>query len=399
MRPSSRRLTVIKACLLCLATCALLSPPPATAVAIVQLPLPSTSEPASLAFSWPGGIIIAGNSSIYAYEHVTVKPFTLTPGPSGDEIRAATIGPNGTPWYVGSTFKEAVAIPQIGELSASALIPRYSYPPATIIPSSIALGADGTLWLAAADSIERYVPGSNLTSIYARPTNLVAGPDGSLWFNEQAESMIGRVNTDGEIVTYPLSGGGNPFQVPAEPMGMTEGPEGNLWIAEQNLGRIGRLSPSGELREFPIPLPAGLPRDGQWWRAEPRYIAAGGEGDIWFTDPGTESVGRVTPSGEITEYRVPLAPKGDYRPGNEGYLVPNDIVAISGGLLFTETDAKALGLIEPAASPAPGTNSAVVAAHPSATTLKRVCVGVQHRHHPYRKRTKTSACLQQPRRR
>src|SRR5580692_337077 len=83
----SRFLTV---CLFCLATWALVSPPPAMAVSIIQLPLPSTSAPASLVFSWPGGIIISGNSSTYAYEHVTVQPFTLTPGPSGDEIRAVT---------------------------------------------------------------------------------------------------------------------------------------------------------------------------------------------------------------------------------------------------------------------------------------------------------------------
>lgn len=326
--------------------------PPAVAVAIVQLPL---TEPANLVFSWAGGAIISGGAH-YSYEHVIVQPFSVTPGGPGDEVVAATVGPNGIPWIVSSARNGAGLSPQIDELTASGPSLRYSYPSSARLPTSIALGEDGDLWLTgAAEDLERYAPGGSMTSFPAdSPTEVVAGPDGSLWFTDEVGGIVGRINTKGEVTTYPLSGGASVFAAQAGPFGIAVGPEGALWVAEQNLGRIARLTPSGELWEIPIPLPANLP-SGPWWRAEPRYLAAGEEGDMWFTDPGTESIGRISPSGEITEYRIPPAPKSDYLPGDEGHPVPNHIAAVPGGLLFSETDAKALGFIEPAAAPIPET--------------------------------------------
>jgi virginiamycin B lyase len=223
---------------------------------------------------------------------------------------------------------------------------------------------------------------------------MVAGLDGSLWFTDGTENTIGRINTKGEVTTYPLSGGASVFETPAEPEGIAVGPEGALWITEQNLGRIGRLMLSGELREFSIPLPSGLP-PGLSWQADPRYIAAGAEGDMWFTDPGTESVGRVAPSGEITEYRIPLPPKGDYRTGIEGYLVPNRIAAIPGGLLFTEDDARALGFIEPfAPSPPEAYSTTRTSLHLSKATHKRICAATHgSKRHAHRTGHKKAACL------
>jgi virginiamycin B lyase len=385
-------LIAIEACVLCFTAGVLLKPPSATAVAILQLPLPSTNEPANLVFSWSGGIIISGGPK-YAYEHVTVQPFAVTPGPSGDEILAATVGPNDTPWYVSSTPSGTTLIPQIDELSASGSVSRYSYPPG-FPPHSIAFGADGALWLASADSIERYVPDGGITSFPAgRPTEMIAGPDGFLWFTDEADSTVGRISVKGEVMTYPLSGGASVFETPAEPEGIAVGPEGALWIAEQNLGRIGRLMPSGEFREFPIPLPSGLP-PGLPWQADPRYIAAGAEGDMWFTDPGTESVGRVTPSGEITEYRIPPPPKGAYRTGVEGYLVPNHIAAVPGGLLFTEDDAKALGFVKPFAPASPVAHSMITPSHSSGARHKMpICADIHRdKNHAHRSTHKKAAC-------
>ena len=34
-------------------------------------------------------------------------------------------------------------------------------------------------------------------------------------------------------------------------------------------------------------------------------IAAGSDGNLWFTEPGTAQVGRVTPSGVVTEFATP----------------------------------------------------------------------------------------------
>ena len=108
---------------------------------------------------------------------------------------------------------------------------------------------------------------------------------------------------------------------------------------------------------------------------------------MWFTDPGSESVGRVTPSGEITEYRIPLPPKGDYRTGTEGYLVPSHIVAVPGGLVFTEDDAKALGLIEPFASLSSVAHPAVTIRRSQRPTHKGTCAHTNRNRTPTRRMT------------
>jgi streptogramin lyase len=334
----------------------------AGAVAIVQLPLPAASGPARVVFSAPGGAIIGG-STTSEYEHVTVSPFAVTSGPTGYEVIAGTQTPGGTTWFLGWS-KHLVAL---YEVAASGPVARFVYPKTTNntreeggaeseVPTGIVAGTDGALWIADTqnDTVERYLPGVGMKGSFSidAPSNLATGPNGSVWFSDLTGGSAGLLTPEGQASSFVLAGG-NLFEPPSGPFGIAAGPEGAVWITEQSSGRIARLTLT-ELHEYAIPLPAGL-SSGMSWRAEPRYIVAGSEGDMWFTDPGTESVGRVTPTGEITEYRVPPVPKSDYRAGSEGFLVPDEIAVVPGGLLFTETDAKALGLIEPNAPTPPET--------------------------------------------
>src|SRR5262249_29026364 len=60
---------------------------------------------------------------------------------------------------------------------------------------------------------------------------------------------------------------------------------------------IGRITPSGTITEFAIPS-----------GGDPSAIAAGPDGNLWFTEPGAfNAVGRCTPSGGISEYPLPTA--------------------------------------------------------------------------------------------
>jgi len=68
---------------------------------------------------------------------------------------------------------------------------------------------------------------------------------------------------------------------------ITKGPDGNLWFTEQN-GRIGRISPSGLVTEYPTPSASGSPYG----------IAVGSDGNIWFTETTLASgnrIGRLIP--------------------------------------------------------------------------------------------------------
>jgi len=53
------------------------------------------------------------------------------------------------------------------------------------------------------------------------------------------------------------------------------------------------MTPAGAVTEFP------LPADNQLYA-----ITTGPDGNLWFTDTGTKSVGRITPAGEVTEFVV-----------------------------------------------------------------------------------------------
>src|SRR4051812_37018865 len=44
-----------------------------------------------------------------------------------------------------------------------------------------------------------------------------------------------------------------PLVALVQPAGITTGPDGNLWFAESGAGRIGRMTPSGALTEFDLP--------------------------------------------------------------------------------------------------------------------------------------------------
>jgi streptogramin lyase len=77
---------------------------------------------------------------------------------------------------------------------------------------------------------------------------------------------------------------------------IAEGPEGNMWFATD--ASIGRITPSGQITEFKSGLNPG---------SSPFDIALGADGNLWFTDNGTtKALGRVTPSGTITEFSTGL---------------------------------------------------------------------------------------------
>jgi streptogramin lyase len=84
------------------------------------------------------------------------------------------------------------------------------------------------------------------------------------------------------------------FPIPSAnslPTGITRGPDGNLWFTESNA--IGRITPTGVITEFTTGLSAG---------SVPGEITAGPDGNLWFIEGGTSRIGRITPTGVITEF-------------------------------------------------------------------------------------------------
>ncbi len=148
--------------------------------------------------------------------------------------------------------------------------------------------------------------------------------------------------TEYSIATHGGNSGGKPADIAA-------GPDGSVWFTDQGTTRaIGRITPSGTITEFTISVPGNtVPL--------PNGIAAGADGNLWFADRGTiKSIGRITPSGSITEFPVTVAGSS-----------PRGIAAGPDGNVWFTDDATvpAIGLVclttGPLCSPTDVTNHAI----------------------------------------
>ena len=85
----------------------------------------------------------------------------------------------------------------------------------------------------------------------------------------------------------------------ASPSKIVVGPDGNLWFTEVSGPNIGRITPSGSITEFAVPPNSNFPQTVD--------ITNGPGGNLWFTDSGNDAVGEITMSGAVTEFPIPTA--------------------------------------------------------------------------------------------
>src|SRR5262245_47626670 len=110
------------------------------------------------------------------------------------------------------------------------------------------------------------------------------------------------------------------------PGAITVGPDGNLWFTEVSANRIGRITPTGEITEFPsLALSSG-----------PSDITVGPDGNLWIIEPAGNQIGRILHAGwPRTVVEFPL-PTPDSTPG--GITVGPD-----SNLWFTEFSGNKIG--------------------------------------------------------
>jgi len=192
--------------------------------------------------------------------------------------------------------------------------------PAGIGANAIASGPDGNMWFTnnANNSIGRITP-SGAVTYFAVPTNsasmstsgpglfaIAAGPDGNMWFTEFFANLVGKITPAGIITTYPVP------TANAMPMGITAGPDANIWFVLDDASGIGRITPGGVITEFPIPTPgatgpATITSDNGCLMCG-FMITAGPLDSLWFTIPAANRVGQITMTGVVTTMPVTTAP-------------------------------------------------------------------------------------------
>jgi hypothetical protein len=102
----------------------------------------------------------------------------------------------------------------------------------------------------------------------------------------------------------------------AIPANITAGPDGSLWFTDM-AGRIGRITTSGVIHEFRLPLPI-RPPERPFAPSQP--IIEGPDGALWFI-LDAKRLGRMTASGHLRIFKPYSSYRGDQASGEDGELV------------------------------------------------------------------------------
>jgi uncharacterized protein (TIGR03437 family) len=265
-------------------------------------------------------------------------------------------GPDGNLWFTESKANK------IGVITPQGLFQEFAIPTPGSTPSAITAGPDGNLWFIEFSShkigkitptgiiTEFALPDTPIAGLGLQPNGIVTGPDGNLWFTESAFGKIGRITPAGAVTEFRLPPQASGIGRLA---GLTAGPDGALWFTKSN--GIGRISTSGVITEFPLIIgirienlllgAIALGADGNLWAgtlsgtiwkinpagtvlasyftsSDGTGLAPGADGAIWFTTAYANKIGRITPSGAVTEYRIPTAAAWatSIAPGPDGNL-------------------------------------------------------------------------------
>src|SRR5438067_2443464 len=126
----------------------------------------------------------------------------------------------------------------------------------------------------------------------AHPHDPAVGMDGALWFTEQMQNKIGRVDpSTGSFKEFPLK------VDDSGPHGLVADSEGNIWFTGNFRGYIGKLDvKTGEVKEYKMPDAKA---------EDPHSLVFDTDGMLWFTVQVGNYVGRLDPrNGHIDLRRV-----------------------------------------------------------------------------------------------
>ncbi len=139
---------------------------------------------------------------------------------------------------------------------------------------------------------ENYTVTTTDVGKYLRATVTTINGEGSV---AAASAGAGPAEVAAPITEYGLSESG-------EPQGITAGPDGNLWFTNHYRGRIGKITPSGTITENKLP-------SSEQGEGRPEAITPGPakESALWFTDSFRDNIGKITTSGTISECALRIA--------------------------------------------------------------------------------------------
>lgn len=269
-------------------------------------------------------------------------PNPLPPGAScfgcgQASLGAIVAGTDGNLWFAdGGQYK-------VGRMTPSGAITEFDLPAIVGGPNGITSGPDGNIWIATNalgqgrpdwivrlgrdGAVTQFQAGTGSGDSGTGPQSITAGPDGNLWFTEFWSDRIGRMTPKGVLTEFPIPGGSGA-------RGIVAGPDGNLWFVESSRFRpaIGRITTSGAITEYVL---SQGPTD-----ITPGAIVVGSDRNLWFTETQgpapRENVGRITPKGVVTYFTLPAGSSA------QGLASGPD-----GNIWFTDSGGNSIGRMSP----------------------------------------------------
>jgi streptogramin lyase len=130
---------------------------------------------------------------------------------------------------------------------------------------------------------------------------------------------------------------------------MAAGEDGSVWFTDPGTASIGHLEGTGSVTRYPLAL-----------TSQPGAIARGPDGNFWFTEAGAvppgpnvlpgsaaPAIGRITPVGDVSHFLLPTEGQNPMGGPGMGSLPAAITAGPDGALWFTEAGADQIGRITP----------------------------------------------------
>ena len=239
-----------------------------------------------------------------------------------------------------------------------------------IWPNGVAVGPDGSLYIADSSNVGRNVicirrvwPNGRIARVadlsgpytigFQNPKGLAVGPDGSVYFSRITQhgmypdsGHVFRLSPDGNVTeiagiwTGGYSGDGGPATqagINGGIPGIAASPDGSLYIADQRNQCIRRIGPDGIINTFAgFCTVRGFRGDGgpasQALLSDPSDVAIGPDGSLYIVDYSNQRIRRVGADGIITTVAGKGVncgpPDGDDGPATQACLAKPVAVAV-----------------------------------------------------------------------
>jgi virginiamycin B lyase len=135
-----------------------------------------------------------------------------------------------------------------------------------------------------------------LLPVGSGPHGIDFDASGQLWVTLEFAGKIARLDNNGNIVAeydVALDCSTCPQEMNTHPHGLGIGADGKMiWYTGK---ATGKMTPDGSIQTYALPIVGSVPI----------YIKDGPDGNMWITELVGNTIARVTPDGEVTEFPIP----------------------------------------------------------------------------------------------